>query len=353
MFDEEMKAARLLIVDDQQANVTLLERILRGQGFANLISTTDPRQVADICRQGAVDLVLLDLSMPYLDGFQVMALLQELGGGEFLPIIVLTANSDPDTKLRALAAGAMEFLGKPFDLVEVQLRIRNMLQTRLMHKALRQQNQQLEVRVRDRTRELDQTRLEVIRRLGRAAEYRDNETGLHTIRMSNYSMLIARASGMSEAECELILNASPMHDLGKIGIPDGILLKPGKLDAEEWRVMKTHPAIGAEILMGHDSDLMQLAHQIALAHHEKWDGSGYPHGLKGEEIPLVARIVAVADVFDALTTARPYKEAWSVEDSLSHIRAQSGLHFEPRLVDFFLSVLPEVLEIRRCYAEPE
>lgn len=353
MFDNEMKSARLLIVDDQQANVTLLERILRSHGFVNLVSTTDPRQVADIYQQSPVDLVLLDLAMPYLDGFQVMALLKTLSGDDFLPVIILTANGDQETKLKALSAGAMEFLGKPFDLVEVQLRIRNMLQTRLMHKALRTQNAQLEDRVRDRTQELDQTRLEVIRRLGRAAEYRDNETGLHTIRMSNYSMLLARAVGLPEEECELILNASPMHDLGKIGIPDGILLKPGKLDASEWEIMKTHPLIGAEILRGHDSDLMHLAHLIALNHHEKWDGSGYPAGLKGEDIPLVARIVALADVFDALTTARPYKSAWSVDDALGYIRDQSGCHFDPQLVGHFLAVLPQILEIRRCYAEPE
>ncbi|QDX80108.1 two-component system response regulator [Denitratisoma sp. DHT3] len=353
MFDDDMKSARLLIVDDQQANVTLLERILRSQGFVNLVSTTDSRQVESMYRQAPADLVLLDLVMPHLDGFQVMTLLQRLSGDEFLPVIVLTANADQETKLRALSAGAMEFLGKPFDLVEVQLRIRNMLQTRLMHMALRSQNAQLEDRVKDRTQELEQTRLEVIRRLGRAAEYRDNETGLHTIRMSNYSALLARVVGLSGSDCELILNASPMHDLGKIGIPDGILLKPGKLDAAEWITMKTHPLIGAEILSGHETELMRVAHAIALNHHEKWDGSGYPAGLKGEEIPLVARIVAVADVFDALTTARPYKSAWSVEDALEYIREQSGHHFEPRLVDAFLSLLPEVLDIRRRYAEPE
>ena len=194
-------------------------------------------------------------------------------------------------------------------------------------------------------------RLKVIRRLGRAAEYRDDMTGFHIIRMSRYSQLLALAAGMNEAEAEALLNASPMHDIGKIGIPDHVLLKPGKLDADEWKIMKTHVDIGVEILSGSDSKLMYMAAEIAQNHHEKWDGSGYPQGLSGEDIPFLGRIVAVADVFDALTTERPYKDAWPVEKAVEFLKDQSGKHFEPRLVELFLDNLPDVLKIRDQYSE--
>jgi putative two-component system response regulator len=199
---------------------------------------------------------------------------------------------------------------------------------------------------------LQRSRLQVVQRLGRAAEYRDNETGLHIIRMSNTSALLAREAGLETSRCELLLNASPMHDIGKIGIPDEILLKPGKLEPHEWQVMKTHTLIGADLLAGDESDLMMMAHDIALTHHEKWDGNGYPHGLRGEEIPLVGRIVALADVFDALTSKRPYKPAWPVERAVALIREQAGKHFDPELAGLFLSILPEILDIHNQYAEP-
>ena len=230
--------------------------------------------------------------------------------------------------------------------------IRNMLEVRMLNQAIKRQNQILEEKVYERTRELDETRLEIIRRLGRAAEYRDNETGLHIIRMSQYSQILGLADGMTESEADMLLNASPMHDIGKIGIPDSILLKPGKLTPDEWKIMKTHSTIGAEILSGHQSELMMEARQIALMHHEKWDGSGYPKGRSGDEIPLVGRIVAIADVFDALTTVRPYKKAWNVEDAVDYIAQNSASHFDPRLVELFLKILPEVLIIRAKYPEP-
>lgn len=217
---------------------------------------------------------------------------------------------------------------------------------RRLHQAVRHQNRFLEEKVRERTKELQDSRLEVIHRLGRAAEYRDNDTGLHTIRMSRYAAALGRAAGMTEAECELLLHASPLHDVGKIAIPDRILLKPGKLDPDEWEVMKTHAAIGAELLAGSRSELMQMAETIALTHHEKWDGSGYPRGLKGEEIPLVGRICALCDVFDALTSERPYKKAWSVPEAMAEIERGSGTHFDPRLVELFKQILPEIMEIR-------
>jgi putative two-component system response regulator len=282
----------------------------------------------------------------------VMAALRKAFPLDYLPVIVLTAAQEKQTRLRALSEGAKDFLTKPFDLVEATSRIRNILEVTLLHKRQRDQNRVLERLVRKRTQELHETRLEIIRRLGRAAEYRDNETGLHIVRMSHFSAIIGRAAGMSEYEADLMLNASPMHDIGKIGIPDRILLKPGKLDAEEWEIMKTHAAIGARILSGHESELMEMAQMIALSHHEKWDGSGYPHGLRGEEILLEGRIVALADVFDALTSERPYKKAWPLEQAFAEIRRLSGIHFDPHLVEVFQQVLPQILAIREQYREP-
>ena len=349
---EGLLQAKILIVDDQTPNVTLLEKMLRAEGYGNVHGLTDPRQVYDLYERERFDLVLLDLNMPYLTGFEVMQQLRELEPDSYAPILVLTAQPDMKTRLRALESGARDFLAKPFDRLEVLTRIRNMLEVRLMHNQIRDQNKVLEEKVRERTQQLSDTRLEVIRRLGRAAEYRDNETGLHIIRMSKYSWLLGRAAGMSEEACEMLLNASPMHDIGKIGIPDRILLKPGKLDAEEWEIMKTHSAIGAEILSGHRSELMEMAREIALAHHEKWDGSGYPRGLAGEEIPLVGRIVALCDVFDALTTARPYKHAWPVEEAIAYIHDNSGKHFDPALTRLCPEIMPDILEIRERHAEP-
>ncbi len=205
--------------------------------------------------------------------------------------------------------------------------------------------------VEQRTEQLQQTRLEIIRRLGRAAEFKDNETGLHVIRMSHYSRLMAEALDRGKEWTDLIFNASPMHDIGKIGIPDNVLLKPGKLDDDEWHIMRTHPQLGASIIGDHDNELMRMSKEIALSHHEKWDGSGYPNGLKGEEIPLSGRIVAVADVFDALTTERPYKKAWAVSDAVKFIDENSGIHFDPDLVLLFHEVMPEILDIKEQYGE--
>lgn len=350
---DSLKTANILIVDDQTPNVVLMEKMLRADGYNNVYSTTDPRQVARLYSEHHFDLILLDLNMPYLTGFEVMQQLKEIEPDNYVPVLVLTAQPDMKTRLQALESGARDFITKPFDRLEALNRIRNMLEVRLMHNQIRDQNRILEEKVRERTQELADTRFEIIRRLGRAAEYRDNETGLHIIRMSKYSQLLGLAAGMSEGHAELLLNASPMHDIGKIGIPDSILLKPGKLDHDEWAIMKTHSAIGAEILSGHPSELMSMASEIALTHHEKWDGSGYPNGLKGEEIPLEGRVVAICDVFDALTTARPYKKAWPVKDAVSYISENSGRHFDPRLTQLCQAILPTILEIRERYAEPD
>lgn len=348
--DKKIKEAKILIVDDQPANVILIEKILEIDGYINVISTTDPLQVETLYMQQGSDLVLLDLNMPKMDGYKVLERLREVDP-DYPPIIVLTAQSDRESRIRALDLGARDFLAKPFDRVELMTRIRNMLEVRIMTKAIKNQNAILDAMVQERTKEINETRLEVIRRLGRAAEYRDDITGYHIIRMSRYSQLLSLAAGMSEDEAEMILNASPMHDIGKIGIPDYVLLKPGKLEPEEWKIMQTHVEIGVVILSGSSFKLMDLAAEIAQNHHEKWDGSGYPCGLSGEDIPLSGRIVAVADVFDALTTERPYKKAWTVDETVDLLKEQSGKHFDPELVEMFLEILPDILEIRDHYAE--
>lgn len=348
--EKKIKEAKILIVDDQPANVTLIEKMLDIDGYINVISTTDPTQVESIYLEQNSDLVLLDLNMPVLDGYQVLAKIREVDP-DYPPIIVLTAQSDRESRIKALDLGARDFLAKPFDRVELMTRIRNMLEVRIMTKAMKNQNTILDGMVKERTKELFDTRLEVIRRLGRAAEYRDDMTGYHIIRMSRYAQLLAVAAGMPEDEAEMLLNASPMHDIGKIGIPDKVLMKPGKLDADEWETMKTHVDIGVEILSGSNSELMNMAAEVAQNHHEKWDGSGYPKGIAGEDIPFTGRVVALADVFDALTTERPYKDAWPVEEAVQFLKEQSGQHFEPRLVEHFLEILPDILKVRNQYTE--
>jgi len=341
----------ILLVDDERANVLLLKKMLKLHGYSSVFEITDSREVLSACLSNDFDLILLDLNMPYLDGYEVMAQLRAEQGYEPPPILVLTAQIAQEYCTRALVEGARDYVRKPFEHVELLARVRNLLEVRVSAKRMKSQNQELERRVLDRTRELHDTQLEVVRRLGRAAEYRDNETGMHILRMSKVSELLARALGLSGAMCDLLLNASPMHDIGKIGVPDNILLKPGRFEADEWGVMKTHAQIGADILSGDDSELMKLAQLIALTHHEKWDGSGYPAGLTGEEIPLVGRIVAVADVFDALTSKRPYKKAWEVDDAVAFMKEQSGKHFDPQVLALFIEKLDEVLLIRDEYSD--
>ena len=351
--DKPLLEAKVLIVDDQPPNVILLQRMLEAEGYCNICSTSDPTQAYPLHQEHNFDLILLDIRMPELDGFGVMEQLKQDSHNDYLPILVLTAQTDEETRLRALSNGARDFVTKPFHRQEVLNRIRNLLEVRLLHSQLQQQNSLLEERVRERTLELRDTQLEIVRRLGFAAEHRDNETGLHIIRMSKYCHATALAIGLHEAEAELILNASPMHDIGKLGIPDRVLLKPGKLDAEEWETMKTHTSKGAKILDGHPSKLLSTAKEIALYHYEKWNGNGYPTGIEGEQIPMPARIVAIADVFDALTSKRPYKEAWPLEKALDEIQAGSGSHFDPAVVDAFFHAKPQIIAIMEKYAEPD
>jgi putative two-component system response regulator len=348
---QDTGAARILVVDDEPANLLLADAMLRTDGHRDLVLVQDPRDVLARYAEGPVDLILLDLNMPHLDGYNVMAQLKALGDPLLPPILVLTAQRSHEHMLRALAAGARDFVSKPFDRAELLMRVRNLLDAHLAHRLVYRQRDMLEERVRARTHELHRSRLQVVQRLGRAAEYRDEETGNHILRMSHTAAVLARAAGWAEDACELLLNAAPMHDIGKIGIPDQILLKPGKLDPDEWRVMKTHAEIGARILDGGDSDLLEMGRQVALTHHEKWDGSGYPQSLAGEAIPQTGRICALADVFDALTSERPYKKAWTVDAALELIKAESGRHFDPSLVPLFLDQLPAILAIRERFSD--
>ncbi|NVZ09681.1 response regulator [Allochromatium humboldtianum] len=346
------KTARILVVDDERVSLVLMERLLQAAGYSNIVLVQDPYEFMAVYRQAPTDLILLDIEMPGLSGFDLIEQLAALADPLTPPILVLTSLRSRDYRLRALEAGASDFIGKPFDQAEVAARVRNMLDVQLAHRMAHDQKDMLERIVYERTRQIRETRLQVVQRLGRAAEYRDNETGQHILRMSHTSTLLARHLGWDEDRCEIMLHASPMHDVGKIGIPDSILLKPGALTPEEWRIMQTHSTIGGDILGGDDSELLQLAREIALSHHEKWDGGGYPLGLAGEDIPESGRIVALADVFDALTSVRPYKPAWEVEAALEWMRGQSGKHFDPRIMEVFLSLVPEILEIRERFADP-
>jgi putative two-component system response regulator len=339
MWEETIKNARILIVDDQEPNVLYLETILRKSGYKAFHSTRDPRQVLPLFIENKPDLILLDLMMPHLDGFAVMEQLKPLiPPDSYLPILVLTADISPETRRRALSSGASDFLVKPFDPTEVSLRIRNLLSAWFLHVLPQQQMVLLEEKVRERTKELEASQLEVLERLAQAAEFRDDDTGQHTQRVGRMAALLAEALGLSPDQIEIIRQAAPLHDVGKIGISDTILLKPGKLTDTEFDTIKSHAAIGARLLSHGHSSFVNIAEIIALSHHERWDGRGYPQGLKEEEIPLEGRIVAIADVFDALTHERPYKKAWPIEEALAEIERQSGKQFDPRVVEAFLQV---------------
>lgn len=351
LLHHDVKEARILIVDDEPANLKLLSMILRMEGFGRVETVANAHEVLGRYRSDRPDLVLLDLNMPGLDGFAVMAQIKALGEHLVPPILVLTAQSGEDILLQAFQAGAADFLGKPFNRRELLARVHNMLMSYWATRLLWGQNASLRQMVGEHTRELRRSRLEVVQRLARAAELRDNETGKHILRMSHASALLARSLGWPSERCELLLSASPLHDLGKIGIPDGILLKPGSLTADERVIMQTHTEIGADLLQGSGTDLLEMARDIALHHHEKWDGTGYPHGLAGSAIPESARIVAITDVFDALTSARPYKKPWEVPDALRWMADQSGRHFDPKIFPHFVGLIPEVLDISARFAD--
>lgn len=333
----------VLVVDDTPDNIDVLSSVLRPE-YRVKAALNGERALQIANAEPMPDMILLDIMMAGMDGYEVCRQLKANPATSNIPIIFVTARNQEEDEKKGLELGAVDYITKPISPAIVLARVHT-------HLSLYDQNRVLERKVRERTEELLDTRLEIIRRLGRAAEYRDNETGLHVIRMSHYSRLIAEAVERGHAWSDLVFNAAPMHDIGKIGIPDNILLKPGRLDDDEWKVMRQHPAFGAAIIGDHGSELLKMAKEIALTHHEKWDGSGYPNGLKGEEIPLTGRIVAIADVFDALTSQRPYKQAWPVEEAVKLIDVNAGVHFDPRLVPLFHTVMREILDIKEQYAE--
>jgi cyclic di-GMP phosphodiesterase len=349
--DTKFANAKILIVDDEQGNIHVLERMLNAVGYKNITSTTDSRSTPKIYQSMNPDLILLDIKMPGFSGFDVMNALKALEKESYLPILVLTAQLDTETRLKAIKAGAKDFVNKPFIMEEMLARINNLLEVRMIHNSVCTEKKSLETQVVEHSQELHQYQVEIIHRLARAAEYRDNETGMHVIRISKLCERLGRGLGLSDHECHLLHHASPMHDIGKIGIPDHILLKPGRLTLEEWAIMKTHSKIGALILSGSDSEFLQMAEIIAGTHHERWDGRGYPEGLKGEEIPLVSRIVAVCDVFDALTSERPYKKAWSVENTVLEMESLNGKLFDPHVFEVFMALLPEMVAITEQFSD--
>ena len=331
--------ARILIVDDQQPNVILLERMLEAWGYENVTSTTQSHQAANLCAEIEPDLVLLDLQMPKPDGFELMEILApRIEGAPRMPVLVLTADATSATRQRALAGGASDFLGKPLDPIEVRLRIANLLETRRLELEMLGQNQVLEARVRERTTDLEHARLELLERLALAAEYRDDNTQEHAQRVGRTVAQLGSAMGLSSADAEVLLRAAPLHDVGKIGVPDAILLKAAPLTNEEFAVMQLHTKIGAQILSGSEFAILQTAERIAATHHERWDGAGYPHGLAGEAIPLAGRLVAVADVFDALVHERPYKPAWPLKRAIEEIASLAGTHLDPDVVAAFAAL---------------
>ena len=335
MEQATLKGATILIVDDEQANVMLLERMLEQDGYTGVMGTTDSSAAVALCAGQPPDIVLLDLHMPSPDGFEVMELLAPWIEERWFPILVLTADVTPEATERALSSGARDFVTKPFNAKEVLLRIKNLLEVRFLQLELRKHNLMLDERVRQRTEDLHCARLDALERLALAAEYRDDDTREHTRRVGRTSALLARTIGLSYEEVELIRVAAPLHDVGKIGIPDKVLLKPGQLTEKEFELMQRHVTIGGSILSGSSAPVLELSAQIALTHHEWWNGEGYLRGLESTDIPLAGRIVAVADVFDALTHDRPYKRAWSIAAAVEQILSLRGRQFDPQVVEAF------------------
>ena len=347
----------ILVVDDQLQNIELLEAYLDPQGYEIVKAVNGEEALAKLLGN-QIDLILLDVMMPGMDGFEVARRVRQDDKNRLLPIILVTALREAEDRVKGIEAGCDDFLSKPFDKMELLARVQSLLKVKAYNDLMINYRKELESEVTSRTEELNQAferikaaSLDTIYRLSMASEYKDEDTGAHIKRMSRYCAAIARRMGLDESTVETILYAAPMHDLGKIGIPDLILMKPARLNQVEWEIMKQHTVIGANILKGSDAEFIRLGETIAWSHHEKWDGSGYPNSLKGVEIPIAARIAAIGDVFDALTSKRPYKEPFSVEKSLATIREGRGRHFDPDVVDAFFTIQDEILTIKEQYSE--
>lgn len=351
VLENEIKAASILVVDDEALNVDILLELLKTEQFSNVTGICDPLNALQLYKEKDFDLVLLDISMPVMNGFQLMVEFSKIVKEIHSPVIILTALTNRDIRLQALSNGAKDFLEKPFDVDEVICRASNLLESHLSQKLLLKYSSNLERVVTERTRKIEKTQFEILSCLSYAAEYRDMDTAQHTIRVGWYSRIIAEQYGFREDELDLIQHAAPMHDIGKIGISDSILLKPGKLTSEEFETIKLHASIGAEILGRSNARIMKYAKIIALTHHEKWNGKGYPSGLAGQKIPIQGRIVALADVFDALSMDRPYKSSWPLEEILDLLNKESGEHFDPHLIKIFMNSLPAILEIKEKFAD--
>jgi len=343
----------VLIIDDTDINLILFAALVKKLDDCEPHTFATARAGLEWAKERIPDLVIVDYMMPDIDGLEFIRLLRELPGCAVVPIVMITANDQKQLRYRALDIGANDFLTKPVDKVEFLARSRNMLLVSDANKQLTDRAQWLADEVRKATAEIVARERETVIRLCKAAEYRDPETGAHILRMAHYSQLIARGLGLSVQEQDLLLEAAPMHDIGKVGIADKILLKPARLDADEFEVMKQHAMYGYELLKGSSSRVLQAGAEIARGHHEKFDGSGYPDGLQGEAIPIFSRIVAVADVFDALTSERPYKPAWTLEAAVDFLLQGSGTHFDPNCVKAFLDAWDDVMEIRSRYQEDE
>jgi putative two-component system response regulator len=335
--------ATILVVDDTPSNITVLTEILRGD--YRILAAINGEQALKIARgDSPPDLILLDVMMPGMSGHEVCQRLKGESRTRKIPVIFVTAMNQVEDEAQGFALGAVDYITKPVSPPLVTARVKT-------HLALYDQNRELERLVRERTAELRHTRLEIIKRLGRAGEFRDNETGMHVVRVAHYCRLLGEALRMNEEDVDLLFHAAPMHDIGKIGIRDVVLLKPGKLDDAEIKLMRQHVPFGGDIIGEHSDALLSMARVIALTHHEKWDGTGYHRGLKGQDIPLVGRITAIADVFDALTSVRPYKKAWPIQDAVTLIQREAGTSFDPELVQKFVAMLPQILAVREKYSD--
>ena len=346
-----LKDARILIVDDEIINVSILEELFEINGFQNIEGFTDPVKALELYKNIDFDIILLDINMPVMNGFEFMENIDVVDKKNPPPVLVLTALHDNQTRMQALTGGASDFVTKPFQSDEVICRVNNLLELHCAKKSLIHLNHDLERKVEERTQDFIQSQKEALRSLGAAAEFRDMDTASHTIRVGWYSRILGEKIGISGNDLEILFQAAPMHDIGKVGIPDSILLKQGKLTSDEWDIMKSHSEIGARILENHTSPLMLAAKEIAHCHHEKWDGSGYPYNLKGNDIPINARLVIIADIFDALTITRPYKDEWPLDKAIEYIRSESGNFFEPDLIKVFDDVVPEFIKIREKFKD--